>query len=104
MGAKGNDRVNARGAAGRQPARDKGDSDEHQRDGDKGKRIVVGDSEELTAHKAGERGGEESADSNTRDHHAEALAKDKQQDLAALGTESDSDANFLGALADQIGD
>jgi hypothetical protein len=88
------------GSPGGQVAGGQGDHYKQDSDCGEGEGVVRGDSEELTAHEAGEAESEDHAEDNTEEGHFCALAEDEAEDVGALRSEGHADADFAGAFAD----
>ncbi len=73
-------------------------------DSGEGERVAGRDAVKLGGHEAGESGGESDAGGDSEEGHAQALAEDEAQDVRTLRAERHADADFAGALADQIRD
>jgi hypothetical protein len=100
---EGYEGVDLGGAAGGEVAGGDGDEEEDCGYGSEGERVVGGDAEELIGHEAGEGERGDEAEDDAEESHFCALAEDELEDVAGLRAQGDADADFVGALADEIG-
>src|SRR5713226_7480355 len=102
--AQRDDGVYAHGAARGNVAGDQRDAAEQKRDTEERERIVGADAIDQCGDEASETERSSQADADADECYAHALAEDHTKNVGGRSAERDADADFVGALAGEIGD
>src|SRR5208282_339268 len=103
LGAKGDDRVDGGGAASGEIASNERDEEKEEGYDSDGGEIAWGEAEEHAGDKAGGSDGRGDADGYAEHCERERFSQDKPENILALRTDGDANADFAGAARDGVG-
>src|SRR5581483_8528376 len=104
FGAESDVRVDAGGAAGREPGGEEGDEGEGQGEAEVGEGIEGADAEEHAAEEPGQGQSEEEADADPQPGKAESIADDEPEDVALPRAERHADSDLARPLDHAVAD